>query len=199
MAKDSNRVDVTFPFQGINNNTLFSIFCDYELTKRKLFFYDCRKRTEIGTYVAYCCECHNYFHLKCEKVNKNDIPLPHDWICSRCTMKTLPFGNINDENMKLANHGLNNECIDFLIDKCPSFSIKSLLDEMPGKKINTDQFMSNSILSKDYTTSDFLSAKFSNTIFSIFHLNISSLQKHIDELRTLLMCTNSNFDVICIS
>ena len=99
-------------------------------------------------------------------------------------MKTLPFGNINDENMKLANHGMNNECIYFLVDKYPSFSIKSLLDEMPGHKINTDQFMSNSILSKYYTTSDFVSAKFYNKNFSIFHLNISSLQKHIDELRT---------------
>ena len=59
--------------------------------------------------------------------------------------------------------------------------------------------MSNTILSKYYTASDFLSAKFSNSNFAIFHLNISSLQKHIDELRTLLMCTNSTFDVICIS
>ena len=59
--------------------------------------------------------------------------------------------------------------------------------------------MSNTILSKYYTASYFLSAKFSNNNLSIFHLNIYSLQKHIDELRTLLMCTNSNFDVICIS
>ena len=79
------------------------------------------------------------------------------------------------------------------------FSIKSLLDLMRGQKIDTDQFMSNSIHSRYYTTSDFLSAKFSNKHLSIFHLNISSLQKHIDELRTLLICTNANFDVICIS
>ena len=28
---------------------------------------------------------------------------------------------------------------------------------------------------------------------------MSSFKKHIDELRTLLICTNYNFDVICIS
>ena len=139
--------------------------------------------------MAHCCHCRYDFHLKCEQINNKDIPLSPDWICLGCTMKALPFGNINDENMKLAYHGLSDECIDFLVDKGPSFSIKSLLDEIPGQKINTDQFMSNSILSKYYTTSDFLSANFSNKIFSIFHLNISSLQKHIDELRTLLMCT----------
>ena len=101
--------------------------------------------------------------------------------------------------MKLTNHGFSDESINFVVDKCPSFSIKSLLDQMPGQKIDADQFLSNTIHSKYYTISDFLSAKFSTKKFTIFHLNISSLQKHIDELRTLLACTNCNFDVICIS
>ena len=74
-------------------------------------------------------------------------------------MKTLPFGNINDENIKLTNHGMSDDSVDFVLDNCPSFSIKSLLDQMSGQKIDTDQFMSNTILSKYYTTSDFLSAK----------------------------------------
>ena len=95
------------------------------------------------------------------QIYKKDIPIPHDRICSGCTMKTLPFGNINDENMKLTNHGLSDDSIDFVVDTCPSFSIKSLLDQMPVQKIDTDQFMSNTIHSKYYTTSDFLSAKFS--------------------------------------
>ena len=114
-------------------------------------------------------------------------------------MKALPFANIDDENMKLTSQGVCDDNIEFCVDKTPSFSIQSLLDQMPGQKINTDKFMSNSIHSRYYTTSDFLSAKFSNQNFSIFHLNISSLQKHIDELRTLLTCTNANFDIICIS
>ena len=114
-------------------------------------------------------------------------------------MKALPFANIHDENMKLTSQGVCDDNIEFPVNKTHSFSIQSLLDQMPGQKIDTDQFMSNSILSRYYTTSDFLSTKFSNQNFSIFHLNISSLQKHIDELRTLLICTNANFDVICIS
>ena len=77
-------------------------------------------------------------------------------------MKALPFANINDENMKLTSRGFSDENIDFVVNKCPSFSIKRLLDQMTGQKIDTDQFMSNTILSKYYTTSDFLSAKFSN-------------------------------------
>ena len=137
--------------------------------------------------------------MKCEKLSKKYFPLPPEWICTGCTMKTLPFANINDENMKLTSHGLSDETIDFIVDKSPSFSVKSLLDQMPGQKIDTDQFLNNTILSKYYTISEFLSAKFSTKNFSVFHLNISSLQKHIDELRTLLTCTNCNFDIICIS
>ena len=108
------------------------------------------------------------------------------------SVQAVPFSSINDENMKLTNHGLTDEDIDFVEDKCPSFCITSLLDQMPGKKIDTDQFMSNTILSKYYTTSDFLSGKFSNSNFAIFHLNISSLQKQIDELISML---NSNYNL----
>ena len=191
--------DIVFPFQGIDNETLRKLFVDYAVTDRRVSCFACRKRIKKGISVAHCCKCLYYFHLKCEQLNKNDIAYLPDWICTSCTMNVLPFSNVNDESMKLANQGLCDADIDFIVDKCPSFSIQSLLDEMPGQKIDTDQFMSNTILSKYYTASDFLSAKFSNKIFSIFHLNISSLQKHIDELRSMLTCINSNFDVICIS
>ena len=73
-------------------------------------------------------------------------------------MKALPFANIDDENMKLTSQGVCDDNIEFSMDKTPSFSIQSLLDEMPGQKIDTDQFMSNSILSRYYTTSNFVSA-----------------------------------------
>ena len=91
-------------------------------------------------------------------------------------MKSFPFSSVTDENIKLTNHGLSDDNIEFAVNNCPYFSIKSLLDQMPGQKIDTDQFMTNNIHSRYYTTSDFLSAKFSNKTFSIFHLNISSLQ-----------------------
>ena len=96
-------------------------------------------------------------------------------------------------------HGMDDESISILAEGTPSFSLRSLLDEMPGQKFDTDQFISNNIHSKYYTIGDFASAKFSNKKFKIFHLNIVSLQKHIQELRTLLSCSKHDFDVICIS
>ena len=65
-------------------------------------------------------------------------------------------------------NGVADETISILAEGAPSFSIKSLLDEIPGQKFDTDEFMTDTILSKYYTISDFSSAKFSNKKFKKF-------------------------------
>ena len=51
-----------------------------------------------------------------------------------------------------------------------------------------------------YTCDEFKKCKFNNkSTFSILHLNIHSLQLHIDELRTFLTLLNFKFDIIAIS
>ena len=154
-VRKNKYADLIFPFQNIDTKDLLSIFCEYTVTERKVRCSGCNKGIPKGISVAHCCKCQCYFHLKCEKLRKDGIALLPDWICMGCTMKILPFSNINDENMKLVNKGLNDEDIEFVLDKCPSFSIKSLLDQMPGQKIDSNQFMSNTIHSKYYTASDF--------------------------------------------
>ena len=82
----------------------------------------------------------------------------------------------------------------------PSFTIQTLLDKMPGNRDEqTDDFLSDTILSKYYSSSEFLKAKFPKHPFSMFHLNIASLSAHFDELKTLLTVLNHPFDVIGIS
>ena len=53
----------------------------------------------------------------------------------------------------------------------------------------------------DYFNPDeFIKAKFNSTKeFSIFHLNIHSIQLHIEQLKNLLIIHNYKFDVIAIS
>ena len=91
---------------------------------------------------------------------------------------------------------MDDESISILAEGAPSFSIKSLLDEI---LYDTDEFISETITSKYFTIGDFTNAKLSNKNFKIFHLNILSLQKHIHELRTLLSCSKINFYVVCIT
>ena len=89
--------------------------------------------------------------------------------------------------------------IENIIKNAPSFSIKTLIDSLPGKKFDTDEFLDESIQSKYFSTSEFISTNFNDKIFSIFHLNISSIQKHIDDLRSMFVLLEHKFDIICIT
>ena len=85
------------------------------------------------------------------------------------------------------------------LNNTPSFSMKSLLDQLPGQTFSTDEFLSDTITSKYYTAGEFLNTRFSKNNFSIFHLNIASLQKHIDELRSFLFSVDHKFKILCIT
>ena len=51
-----------------------------------------------------------------------------------------------------------------------------------------------------FSCEDFVNAKIeANKNFSIFHLNIHSIQRHVEELRILLHALNFKFDIIAIS
>ena len=82
----------------------------------------------------------------------------------------------------------------------PSFSIQSLLDKIPGSmNCNSDEFLTDSISSRYYTPSEFLSSKFKQTSFSMIHMNIASLSLHIDDLKMLLDLLEHPWDVIGVS
>ena len=77
----------------------------------------------------------------------------------------------------------------------PSFTIQSLLDQMPGQNFETDDFMGETITSKYFTPSEFLASKLPPNKFSMLHINIASLSKHI-ELRSFINILEHPFDVI---
>ena len=64
--------------------------------------------------------------------------------------------------MNMIHYGMDYESISILTDGAPSFSLNSILDVIPGQNFDTDEFISDTILSKYYTISNFARAKFSN-------------------------------------
>ena len=86
------------------------------------------------------------------------------------------------------------------LKQMPKFKIKTV-DIGPHRDINieTDEFLTNNIKSGYYSPDEFLLSKFSTEQLSVFHINISSLQAHIDELKLLLNVLNFHFDIIAIS
>ena len=54
---------------------------------------------------------------------------------------------------------------------------------MQSQNFETDDFRSETISSKYFTPAEFLECKLPPNKFSMLHINISSLCKHIDELQ----------------
>ena len=81
---------------------------------------------------------------------------------------------------------------------CPAllyipYSIKCL------DKTLKDEFICETITSKYFTPSQFLESKLSANKFSMLHINIASLSKHIDELRSLIKVLDYPFGIIGIT
>ena len=105
----------------------------------------------------------------------------------------LPFHNVDNNDLYFISNGKP------IWKNLPSFSIQSLINEMPGYKNDDYDFLHNTITSNYYCPSDFLTTNFSKNGFSIFHLNIASLSIHIVELRILLSILEHFSDIIGIN
>ena len=112
------------------------------------------------------------------------------WLCN----KTKLFSCVDNNEVLFEMENKKN-----LINSTPSFTIQSLLDNMPGQHFDTDEFMSETISSKYFKPSKFLECKLPSNIFSMLHINIASLSKHIDKLRNFLHILSHTFDVIGIT
>ena len=77
-----------------------------------------------------------------------------------------------------------------------SVTIGSLLDKLPDHKFSTNDFIDDMITSKYYTPHEIKQARLD---LSTFHMNIGSLQLHINEIQTLLKKVNFPFDILGIS
>ena len=170
--------------------------CKACTTKNKIKCHTCR-RTIAKTSVPLntCSKCKNKFHKKCAKVQsgKNDL------VCNECTASLFPYFNINDNEFLVLSSG-NKMPADMNLEILPSFSIKTLLDKLPGNvTIQTGDFSSDYINSKYYTPIEFQQKSFSKNNFSVLHINIASLQAHMDEFKELIRLLDHPFDVIGIS
>ena len=82
------------------------------------------------------------------------------------------------------------------VNKAVYNSIHNITDDID----NEDEDLEINMNCKYYGTEDFLKSKFKeNKTFSILHLNIHSVEAHIEELRIILHMLNFKFDFICLS
>ena len=168
--------------------------CDCEKIKHRKCC-ACRKTISKTFLPIVCVICENKFHKKCVNIKANQ----NRFVCDACTSSELPFFQMSDNELSLLTSGIEVSPTANL-ETLPSFSIKTLLDKLPGKvTIQTGDFTSDFINSKYYTPIEFQKKNFPAKNFSILHINIVSLQAHIDDLKELIRLLNHSFDVIGIS
>ena len=149
-----------------------------------------------------CDLCDKWVHIKCNYVskdlynsyiNENENPLIHDndtskWICINCMNSNLPFSTINDKSFHLTSKGIHNDCDLDKFNISLNTSDKQITDQISKMIIENTDPENNNNFCKYYDTEDFVKAKFENiSNFSVFHLNIASLQFHFEELKILLL------------
>ena len=180
----------------------------------------CHKNINTNHRALYCNSCGLFVHIKCNLLNNNDFlrfkkegdDVP--FFCITCISENIPFSKLTKPELLLDNKAINlpinGSTEGFFADKSPEMDIHI-------NKINS--FLNNSFhLPEDenydgdnispincnyFEPEEFCNAKFdSSKTFSILHLNIHSIQKHIETLQTLLLTLESRdfeFDVIAIS
>ena len=177
-----------FPLHNVETREEFedalndNIYDKLTTMNKKMKCNGCNAKIKKNFPALFCKSCNMPFHIKCSKSSNKFDRCPNSWECSQCSLKALPFSS-TDQNTFLLSLSGSSEAVIESLDKVPSFSLQSLLDDIPGQRFNTDEFLSNTIKSRYYNSGEFVHQKFPQNKFSIIHLNIASLQKHIDELR----------------
>ena len=174
----------------------------------------CYKAVKDRDRAIECDLCKTWLHLKCNNYDKNDYKFhqenPYEpFFCIKCCAENIPFSTLNDIQFELCVkkgiHILPDDDFRFK----PSVSEQRLFNKL-NNAINNNAFDLNEEDNEDnndfttdckyYSSDEFISAKFnSSKTFSILHLNIHSIEKHIDEFRIILGMLEFNFDILCLS
>ena len=113
----------------------------------------CKKTVPNNNIGIKCNSCEHFFHSKskCSGISLKKYSELSNWFCDGCAISTLPFSHIDNTRLGLTLQGKEIPSRDNLTI-FPSFTIRSLLDKIPGNiTIQTDEFLSDSTESKYYT------------------------------------------------
>ena len=172
----------------------------------------CKKNVNNNHLAIECTNCYFWSHIKCNDIEKKQyrefqLKPELSFYCLKCKADILPFMKLNDYEFDSAfKKGENNI-------KFTNFTPTSYQQEM-FEKLNKEiddynTWVNNEENESDYDhplncnyygVDEFINCNFnSSNNFSIMHLNIHSIQLHIDELKSLLKMLDHTFDIIAIS
>ena len=177
----------------------------------------CTKFVLSHSYNIQCSSCKSFTHIRCLVSGcRNDIYDQRDWICSLCINSVFPFNHYDDdvdfmnvisENWTVQMTPTLQELNDIVFTPC-EFNDDELTNH-PLFNIDPDYQYFNDISNGTYANCNyFLEDSFfkkvshlplENNYFSIMHLNIRSIPRHLNEFTLFLETIKFSFSVIGIS
>ena len=178
----------------------------------------CDKNVKGRRKAIFCDACSSWVHSSCNKLDNkgydyHSIHPDAPFSCLKCLEDNIPFSKLDNNQFNLGvKLGIN-----YIIDECNIDYTPRIRDQKFFIEVNKTIYNSIHNITADidnddeedfevnmnckyYGTEDFLKGKFKeNKTFSILHLNIHSIEYHIEDLRILLHMLNFKFDFICIS
>ena len=159
----------------------------------------CSKRIRNCHKNIKCKVCKCYVHKKCTKLKPNELRKNNiEWVCAKCTTNVPTIPEISDETDSLLNCDLDD--VDFT--QYDNMCFNPLRFEQIARKSHDDQNWSNCVISKCpyLTPNQFQTNSFAKKgTFSILNINIRSLSKNFDKLKTCLKELNHDFSIIGLS
>ena len=160
----------------------------------------CSKKVAKNHKAILCDLCNSFVHIKCNQLSADDYEKfklhPNlDFTCLHCCRSTFPFTDLNSDQFNICvKKGiiLNDDSELLLI---PSSEQKAFMDKITNQiksykfEINDDDNNDFEEISdcKYYNPEQFKKKKFSSSnSFSMLHLNIHSIERHIEELKVVL-------------
>jgi hypothetical protein len=140
------------------------------------------------------------FKLHCEEDSKY-------WECDKCCSKsisTLPFNHLHENNWLIINEMKTiqtSDNVNIISADAKDFALEcGSIQNLIYSETDDEDILSNHVNSKYYDVNQIKSIKTDlPSTFGLFHVNISSLNLHIDEVKQILSLLSYKFDIIGIS
>ena len=158
----------------------------------------CNNAVAKNHHAVQCDHYQLWVHIKYKKINLETHKFLQKssfaWYCIKCFENIIPFSTISGHELSKTNKG--KKMKSNVLTKKNILTNHDLIDKLNNAMDDPESEM----LSSKYYEPNEMAALFDNTNkhFSFFHLNISSLPFHYEELSTLIAEHNLNFDFLGI-
>ena len=153
----------------------------------------------------FCCNyCYRFAHFSCKPDNHNFLDHSNQWLCYSCNINSsLPFNHlINNDDFIGVIHDLDSTKFHIDIEDIEDhdhliFNPLRLEDEFEAEELRFESTCNSSYFTSD-SCNAYMKTK-GECKFSMFHININSMNKNFDELNRLLQSIDQHFSIIAVT